>query len=312
MKSAIAVAGGHQLSSASPSLTLEAVADLANLHHAWSRVAANRGGPGGDGETIESFSERASPSLEKLSEELLSQRYRPGPLRTVTLRKPGRKQRKLRVPSVRDRVAQTAVLNLMAPLVDGKMSDASWGYRAGRGVKHALARVREIQKAGLNWTVDADITDCFDRIPHRRLIQELSIWFEDEKLLGLIGLWLRRFGWCKRGIAQGAPISPLLANLYLHPLDRLVTASGFPIVRYADDFVIMAGSANEAKRGLALVRDILNSRGLDLNMAKTRIREPNEAFVFLGEQVVAPVTVADSLDRNSSKFIEPPNNDSIT
>lgn len=142
-------------------------------------------------------------------------------------------------------------------------------------------------RAGYTWSVDADIASYFDTVPHAQLVDELTIWIDDERLIRLVGLWLRSFGRTRKGIAQGAPISPLLANLYLHPVDRQIVAAGFPLVRYADDLVVLTKTRPEAERALALLRGLLKARGLKLNAAKTHIRAPDETFRFLGQEIRA-------------------------
>lgn len=264
---------------------LEDIADLSVLAEAWGRVRANKGGPGGDGVTIEGMAPRIDAELEALSTALLSQRYRPGRLRRAFMKKPMGGRRPLSIPSVIDRIAQTAALIALDPDLDARMSETSWAYRAGRGVPGALAAVRQAYAAGLVWTVDADIRAYFDQIPRRRLLQDLAIWIDDERVIRLIGLWLTSFGGWGRGIAQGAPISPLLANLYLHPVDRLLWVEGYRSIRYADDLVVMAADEGAAEAGLTLLARLLRERGLELNREKTRILQPGAELAFLGEKV---------------------------
>ena len=208
----------------------------AMLHAAWKRVRANHGGPGGDGVTIAAFSARLDRELAALAMEIGTNKYRPGPLRRVGIPKPAGGVRMLAIPCVRDRVAQSAALSVLQPALEGRQSMASFAYRPARGVDHAIAAVRHAHNSGLVWTLEADITACFDSIPHRRLIAELAIWLESEPMLRLLALWVHGFSPTGNGVAQGAPIAPLLANLYLHPLDRLLAAAGYVPVRYADDF----------------------------------------------------------------------------
>jgi CRISPR-associated protein Cas1 len=152
-------------------------------------------------------------------------------------------------------------------------------------VLQAIAAVEAAWRAGFVWTVKADIKSYFERIAHRELERELAIWLDDEGIMRLMDKWLATFGWRGKGLAQGAPISPLLANLYLHPIDRLITAAGYPVVRYADDLVVMARSAEEAQRALRLVASHLRARKLSLNPARTRIIAPGQSFTFLGREI---------------------------
>src|SRR5882672_9487708 len=219
-----------------PQSTLARIAAPEILREAWRRVRANKGGPGADGVTIPEFAGALDSNLAFLSAGLRSGHYRPGRLRRVTIAKPDGRKRRLAIPDIRDRVAQTAALIVIGPLLDPRLSASSFGYRQGLGVDDAIAAVTAAFAAGQTWTLDADIARYFDRVPHRRLTEELAIWLDDAAVLGLFTLWLKSFSRFGRGIAQGAPISPLLANLFLHPLDRLVASAGCTMVRYADDF----------------------------------------------------------------------------
>jgi group II intron reverse transcriptase/maturase len=265
-------------------LTPEAAFAPAALHDAWRRVRANGGGPGGDGDTIDSFARQLDRRLAALAADLASGRYRPGPLRRVAIAKPAGGKRELAIPCLRDRVAQTALLNALTPQLDHRMSETSFAYRPGRSVAQALAAARTQVAQGRRIVVDADIAGFFDNVPHAPLLAELGIWLDDPRLLALIGLWLRGFNPTARGLAQGAPLSPLLANLWLHPLDRLLAAAGHAAIRYADDFVVLCRHRAEADRALALVHAICAERGLLLHAAKTRIAEAAEVR-FLGEDL---------------------------
>jgi group II intron reverse transcriptase/maturase len=258
------------------------------LRAAWRRVRANKGGPGGDGVTIASFERQLERNLARLAEALRAGRYRPGRLRWVVITKPDGRTRKLAIPGIRDRVAQTAALIVVGPTLDPRLSEWSFGYRPGRGVADAIAAIKAAFAAGRVWTLDADVTRYFDRVPHRQLLQELAIWLDQEAVVGLFALWLASFSRFGRGIAQGAPISPLLANLFLHPLDRLVAFTGCTMVRYADDFVVLSASERELRAARAVITSILNQRGLALNSVKTRVIPPGQAFTFLGQALCAP------------------------
>jgi group II intron reverse transcriptase/maturase len=266
---------------------LEDIVATGTLMQGWMRVRSNGGGPGGDGVTIEAFGRDIDVAIARLGEELLAGRYLPRQLRRAPIPKASGGQRWLSIPAIRDRVVQTATLIALTPTIEPKMSEASWAYRPGRGVSDALAAVQGAYKDGFVWTVDADITRYFDRVPHRRLIDELTIWIDDERIIRLFAQWLRGFGWRDRGIAQGSPISPLLANIYLHPIDRLIKAAGYPIVRYADDLLVLARSEVDARRALSLLQELLDARGLTVNSAKTAIRDPETSFRFLGQLIRA-------------------------
>ncbi len=252
-------------------------------------MRANGGACGADEVSLEDFAADLERRLAQLAGQLAAGRYRPGPLRRAAIRKPGGGKRFLAIPTVRDRVAQSAAASWLTARLDGRMSEASFAYRPGRSVDLAVAALERAWRGGDVWTMDADIRRFFDRTPHRRLLSELRGWVGDEpRLLAVVRLWLRGFGRFGRGLAQGSPISPVLANLYLDPFDRAFEACGLPLVRYADDFVVMAASEAEAREARRLAADLLTARGLRLHGAKTAIRAPGEAFVFLGRTVWAP------------------------
>jgi group II intron reverse transcriptase/maturase len=264
------------------------------LHvHGWAKVStpaiqALLAQGSTDGVTIAGFELRLDENLGRLASELRNGRYRPGKLRRAVIVRPDGKRRKLAIPGIRDRVVQTAALVVIAPALDPRLSESSFGYRPGRGVADAIAAVEGAFAAGRVWTLDADVTRYFDRVPHRRLLEELTIWLDQEGVIRLFALWLRSFSPIGPGIAQGAPISPLLANLFLHPLDRLVAAAGCTMVRYADDFVLLAASERELGAARAMVASVLRRRGLALNAVKTRVVPPGRDFTFLGEALRAP------------------------
>ncbi len=277
------------LRAAKPTIRLQDVVCPNALWAAWRKVRANGGGPGGDGVTIELFQSGLESRLAKLAHLLEGGRYHPGPLRFFRIAKPDGRSRQLAVPCVVDRVAQTAVLQALMPALDARMAEESFAYRPGRSVAQALAIARSAIEAGYAWIVDADIEQFFDSVPHKPLIRELAIWLDDCRLLGLIGLWLRAFAPAGRGLPQGAPLSPLLANLYLHPLDRILAAAGIRGVRYADDFVLLCLSHGAAERARRIACGLLKASGLRLNPSKTSIVHATVGVPFLGEMLLARV-----------------------
>lgn len=268
-------------------VTLERVVLPEMLREAWRRVRRNKGGTGGDGVTIETFKEDADARMEALRTAVLAQTYRPRKVRRASMPKPNGRKRKLTIPSVVDRILQTAVLLTVTEAIDGKFSGTSWAYREGRGVTDALAELQQAREDGFFWTLDADITRYFDYVSHKRLIEDVMIWIDDIRIIRLLQLWLRSFALWGRGIAQGSPISPLLANIFLHPMDRLLELEGFRSVRYADDFVVLCLTERQAARAMKIVTSHLAARGLRLNMGKTSIVPPFETFVFLGKSITA-------------------------
>ena len=262
-----------------------------NLRSAFWKVKKNRGAPGCDHQTIEMFEARLEANIEDLSEQLRAGTYRPRRVKRVHIPKPGsRETRPLGIPTVRDRVVQTALRNVMEPIFERDFAEHSYGFRPGRGCKDALRRVAALLKAGYTHIVDADLKSYFDTIPHGPLMGRMEEKIADGRVLKLIESFLMQGvmdgleEWTpESGSPQGAVISPLLSNAYLDPLDRLMASEGFEMVRYADDFVILCRSAAEAEAALCRVRQWTAEAGLTLHPDKTRIVEANEeGFDFLG------------------------------
>lgn len=254
-----------------------------HLHAAWKRVRANGAAPGGDGENAAMFSRNLENRLAGISASLRHGSYRPGPLLRVRLQRPDGKSRLLRIPGLADRVVQTACQKLLSERLDARMSRDSYAYRPARSVDQALRRLRALAP-GNAWLLDADIAAFFDRVPHARLLDELGIWIDDERVLRLVALWLKSFAG-GRGLAQGAPISPVLANLFLHPLDRAFACRRMPFVRYADDFVVLAPTRGAALAARDVAGSVLARRGLALNEQKTGITRLDAGFRFLGQDL---------------------------
>lgn len=272
---------------ASRGVTLGRVAAPARLREGWERVRRNRGGPGGDGVTIKEFGANLDQRLGRLSRELLGDRYRPGPLRAVAIPKPTGGERRLAIPCVRDRVVQSALMLLMDRAFDATMSGASFGYRQGRGVADALARVEAGLAAGGQWIVDLDIEKFFDSVPHDALMRLLLDRGVEPRAVRLVRLWLDGFSAAGKGLPQGAPISPMLANLYLDGLDWGVERRNHCLVRYADDLALLCPTRRDAAAALRRMRRELRRRGLAINGAKTRIVAPGETWCFLGAELAA-------------------------
>ena len=249
------------------------------------RVRANGGGPGGDGETIGDFADDLEGELEALARDLTSGVYRPGPLRRVRIPKPGGKERELAIPCVRDRTVQSALHDLLQPTFEAEFEESSFGYRPGRSVRRAVAMVERLRDAGYTHVVDADILSYFDSVPHERLLAKVQEIVPDARVVDLIGLWLDAFDDTK-GLPQGSPISPLLANLYLDDLDEAFSGRGLGIVRFADDFVILCRTPERAERALEQVSEALAREGLTLHPQKTRLVNFDQGFRFLGHLFV--------------------------
>lgn len=267
------------------------VASLPVLRQAWERVAENGGAAGGDGLGVDRFALVAEAQLERLSRLLAAGQYRPGPARRCYIPKRSGGVRPLDIPCVTDRVVQTAAALVLDPILDPEMEASSFAYRRGRSVAQAVARIAALRRQGYDQVVDGDIRTYFESIPHERLIARLEAHVDDTALVDLIWLWLESYSLTGRGVAQGSPISPLLANLYLDAVDERIEAEGVRLVRFADDFVLLCRSPGAAEQALVRMRDLLAAEGLDLHPEKTRIVDFAKGFRFLGHLFVRSLVV---------------------
>lgn len=265
------------------------------LSSAFASVKANGGAAGVDHQTVRRFEHRLDVNLAHVSEALRTQQYRPQAIRRVYIPKPGRREKRpLGIPTVRDRTVQAALRAVIEPIFERDFAEHSYGFRPNRGCKDALRRVEELLRQGRVWVVDADLERYFDTIPHGWLMQRVRKKIADGRVLSLIEAFLKQGvmgttdGWEPdidegRGTPQGAVISPLLANIFLDPLDHLLEAEGIAMVRYADDFVLLCPSEQEARRALELVTRWTQANGLTLHRDKTRVVDATKnSFDFLG------------------------------
>ena len=264
-----------------------------NLQSATEQVLRHRGGAGVDGLTCERYRRKAPERLERLQEQIRSGTYTPPPVKRVWIPKLGSKElRPLGIPTVEDRVVQTAVRNVIEPIFENIFAEHSYGFRPGRGAKDALRRVDHLLKAGKVWVVDADLKGYFDSIPQDKLLAAVAEHISDGALLDLLEKMLRQGvlesgkDWkpTETGTPQGAVVSPLLANIYLNPLDHSMAKAGQEMVRYADDFVILCASQTEAEEVLETLRQWVAGAGLTLHPTKTRIVDASQkgGLDFLG------------------------------
>jgi RNA-directed DNA polymerase len=265
----------------------------ANLRSAFDKVMRNGGSAGADAQTVAHFARHAESELARLHEQLRTGSYRPQPVRRVWIPKPGsHEKRPLGIPAVRDRIVQGALRHVLEPIFETDFAEHSYGFRPGKGAKDALRRVDTLLHAGQHWVVDADLKSYFDTIPHERLLALVKARVADGRVLALVesflcaGVMEEAQGWrpTETGTPQGGVISPLLANVYLNPLDHRMAANGWEMVRYADDFVILCRSEAEAQAALTAVRAWVSEAGLTLHPDKTRIVDATQrgGFDFLG------------------------------
>jgi RNA-directed DNA polymerase len=264
----------------------------ATLEAAWEKVWANAGAAGVDRQSVERFKTNEDLYLAELGAALRTGTYRAQPVRRVDIPKGDGRTRPLGIPTVKDRIVQTAVKLVLEPIFEATFRPASYGFRPGRGCRDALLEVAQLIADGHTFVVDADFASYFDTIPHERLMQRVEARISDGRVLDLLRDWLNQDilkdaeRWTPtQGTPQGAVISPLLANIYLHPLDELMAARGYRMVRYADDFVVLCKSREEAAAALAEIRAWVTENGLRLHPDKTHVgdcRIPGEGFEFLG------------------------------
>lgn len=271
---------------------IDKVYRAANLAEAYKRVAANGGAAGVDHQTGQMYERQLEANQEKLAAQLQDGSYHPQPVRRVWIEKPGGKEKRpLGIPTVRDRVAQTALRNVLEPIFERDFAEQSYGFRPQRSTKQALRKVEALLKAGYTQVVDADLKSYFDTIPHQLLLARVEEKVSDGRVIKLLAAYLQQgvmeglANWTpERGTPQGAVISPLLSNIYLDPLDHLLATARLAMVRYADDFVILCRTEAEARQALTLVQAWTASNGLSLHPEKTQIVDATKrgGFDFLG------------------------------
>lgn len=260
---------------------------------AWKRVKRNRGSAGVDRETIEDFGRRVETRLARLAQQIEDDTYEPKPIRRTWIPKLGsRELRPLGIPTVTDRIAETAIRMTIEPIFEKKFMECSYGFRPKRSTKDALRRVQQHLDAGRSFVVDIDIEKYFDTIDHDLLMEEVKKEISDGRVLRMIEKSLIRgvmettksYAALEEGTPQGSVISPLLANIFLHPVDEAMTRAGYEVVRYADDWVVLCRTQEEAERAMRRMGELIEERGLRLHPEKTKLVDATApgGFDFLG------------------------------
>jgi group II intron reverse transcriptase/maturase len=270
---------------------IDKVYKLLNLYIAWEKVKANKGAGGVDKVSLEEFQQNLELNLQEIHRLLCEDRYIPQPIRRVWIPKSNGDKRPLGIPTIRDRVVQQALLNRLSRIFEPKFLDCSFGFRPNRSTHQAIERIEDHLKNGCEWVVEVDIEKCFDTIDHEIAIKRVKEEIADGRVLRLIRSFLEAgvMGEIDKsrnvlaGTPQGGVISPLLANIYLHPLDEAMTNEGFRVIRYADDIVVLCKTKQEAEAALGRIREILEGMlKLKLNSEKSRIVHKAWGFEFLG------------------------------
>lgn len=281
--------------------------NLNNFQAAWEKVAANRGSGGIDGETIDGFARNQTVNIYQLLRAVASNNYEPQPHKQVVIPKKNGKFRELKIPCVRDRIVQQALLNVLSPLMEEKFLPVSFAYRPNLSYINAVEKIADWRDMGYVWVFDADIVKFFDNIDHSRLLREVRLYVENPGILCLIKSWIsvgtvtpEGLVIPQKGIPQGAVISPLLANIYLQEFDEKLSATDLKLVRYADDFLVLSSIEERILAAKLEVMVLLEEMGLEINTEKTQITSFERGFRFLGhgflENAIFP------LDSNSTKL----------
>jgi group II intron reverse transcriptase/maturase len=264
---------------------------LPNLERAWENVRSKRGSGGIDRQTIASFERNKEQELLELQRLLREKRYRPRPLRRVYIPKANGEQRPLGIPTIRDRVVQQVLLNILEPIFEPLFHEHSYGFRPQRNAHQAIEQVRKALNEGREWIVDVDIRKYFDTVNHELLLDAVNEEISDGSVLRLLRMFLEsgvlesgvRMA-TEEGTPQGGVISPLLANIYLNRFDWEMAKAGYEVIRYADDFVVLCASQDEAQQAYEAVKNIIEGQlHLQLHPEKTRIVHHKEGtFEFVG------------------------------
>jgi len=270
---------------------IDKVYRLDNLEKAYRAVRANKGAPGIDGETVEAYGQNLKERLNQLHHELKTGTYEPQPVLRVEIPKPDGSKRPLGIPTVKDRVVQQALLNILQPIFEPDFHPSSYGYRPGRSCHQAVAKAEMfMNKYGLEHVVDMDLSKCFDRLDHELILKGVNRKVSDGSVLKLIKKFLtagvmKDGAWeeTEIGSPQGGVISPLLANIYLDQFDQVMKEKGIRIVRYADDILIFARTRKEAGKYQQIATRIFEDElKLTVNKQKTHLTSVHKGVAYLG------------------------------
>lgn len=265
-----------------------------NLNMAWEKVRSNKGAGGIDNETIITFEAKKETELQELGTALRNGEYEPFPVKRTYIDKPGKKgeKRPLGIPTIIDRVCQQALKNRLEPIMEQFFNDYSFGYRPGRSQHMAMRKIWKDINDGNDWIVDGDLRDYFGTVNHELLISLIARKVSDGKVLRLIRQMLEA-GYVEKGkifptnsgTPQGSVISPLLSNVYLTPFDNIMTGAGYRLTRFADDWLIVCKTRQDAEKALNLAKRTLERLGLKIHPEKTRITNIKWGFEFLGYKI---------------------------
>jgi RNA-directed DNA polymerase len=280
------------------------------LLEGWREVKRNRGTSGSDGQTIDTFNKTLHEEIKRLKEELENWRYEPQPVRRVEIPKPDGGTRLLGVPCIRDRIVQTAMKQLLEPILEPLFSDNSYGFRPGKNQRQAVEAAQKIVQGGKGYVVDIDLSKFFDRVNQDRLIARLGSIIEDKRILRLVGLTLRSgvmkdgvFTGTPEGTTQGSPLSPLLSNLVLDELDKEIEGRGLEHCRFADDCNIFVSSRKAAERVMSGISTFIEKKlKLVVNREKSQVAESGLVkflgmTILNGARVIAKKSMRRALDK---------------
>jgi CRISPR-associated protein Cas1 len=283
---------------------LRLISDYENVELAWKEVLANDLADGELSRSGERFLDKAETELADISTALRQSTYQFSRLSSVWIPKPNSEKRELQIPSVRDRIVERSITQVLGPLVDPYFSPRSFAYRPGVSVTDALRQLVELRDSGYPFILKTDINDCFPNLDHELILQNMMRYVDDENVLDLVRQILSRTVYGNNqiptcGISQGGPISPFLSNVILSQLDVALAMRGVICLRYSDDLAIPLKSPEDANRLTQILKEEVAKMGVDLGDDKTELMSFEEGFIFLGEEISSKYPELNSLERSS-------------